>query len=189
MLINAPSGAVNLYTFFGTPFFSKHLIVTGSVPADDAEPQAVIHAGECLSHQLYGFSLVNVKNTIGNTTSRWMNMPATDAPINTPRFCPMSAISSVSRFAKMRKKTPMGASLIKNSMMTKTIRSTSLMARRRDDFSSGPLIKQPTMMAETRTASSSSLATALTTLEGMKDSATWTTMSWAAFPLCSEMVS
>jgi hypothetical protein len=87
---------------------------------------------------------------------------------------------SVKRLDKIRKKTPIGASLMRNVMIFITIFSISLTARRREE--SGPLIKHPTTMAETRTARSSSLARADATLFGINDSKTWTITSWAAMP-------
>ena len=87
-----------------------------------------------------------------------MNIPAKEAPIRTPRFWPMSEMSNVMRLARIKKKTPMGASLMRNSITMYTIRSTSRMARRREEF--GPLRRQPRITAETRTARSWSSARA-----------------------------
>ena len=97
----------------------------------------------------------------------------------------MSSMLRVKRFDKIRKNTPTGASLIKKVMIHITIFSISLTARRIDE--SGPLIRHPTTMADTRTARSSSLARAEATLFGMKDSKTCTTTSWGAMPPRSSM--
>jgi len=105
--------------------------------------------------------------------------------MSTPRFWPISAMSSLKRFDKIRKNTPTGASLIKNVMIFITIFSISLTARSSDE--SGPLIRHPTTTADTRTARSSSLATAEATLLGTKDSKTCTTTSWGAIPPLSSM--
>lgn len=70
MLIRVPSGVVNLYTFCGILFSSKQRIVTGRVAADEAEPQAVIQAGECFSQKENGFSLVKAKYMIGRMMKR-----------------------------------------------------------------------------------------------------------------------
>jgi len=107
--------------------------------------------------------------------NRWMAMLTIEPPTSTPRFWPISSMSRVKRLDKIKKKTPIGASLIRNVIIFITIFSISLTARRREE--SGPLIKHPTTIADTRTASSSSLAKAEATLFGMKDSKTWTITS------------
>jgi hypothetical protein len=112
--------------------------------------------------------------------NRWMAMLTIEPPTRTPRFCPMSSISRVKRFDKIRKNTPIGANLIRKVMIFITIFSISLTARSSEE--SGPLIKHPTTIADTRTARSSSLAKAAATLFGTKDSKTCTMTSWAAIP-------
>lgn len=64
MLIKAPSGSVNLQTVCGIPRFSDVRMVTGSVAAEEAVPQAVIHAGEHLSQYEYGLVLVKAKKML-----------------------------------------------------------------------------------------------------------------------------
>ena len=47
---------------------------------------------------------------MGNTTNKWKAMVAIAPPTRIPKLAPICAISSLIKFDKIRKKTPIGAS-------------------------------------------------------------------------------
>ena len=47
---------------------------------------------------------------MGKTTNKWNAMVAIAPPTRMPRLAPISAISSLIKFDKIRKNTPIGAS-------------------------------------------------------------------------------
>lgn len=69
MLISAPRGTVNRETICGTPRAVTQRSVTGMVAAEDAEPQAVIQAGEFLSQYLVWVSVDVLLPLVGDTYS------------------------------------------------------------------------------------------------------------------------
>lgn len=58
-------GTANFVTVTGTPCSKTQRMVTGSVAAEEAVPQAVIQAGLQRIHNVYGFLRVNAKKIAG----------------------------------------------------------------------------------------------------------------------------
>lgn len=141
MLIRAPRGMVKSQMVSGTLRAFAILRDIGMVAAEEAVPQAVSHAGEQLNQNVYGFFLVMTENIMGMTMSRWRKMPQSAPPSKTPRLSPMVATSSLNKLGRIRKNTPMGASLMRKVTILVMIFSASLTARRMEE--SGPSMRQP----------------------------------------------
>jgi hypothetical protein len=102
MLIRQPRGTTSFVTVTETPPSKTHLIVTGSVAADDAVPQAVIQAGLHVNQIAYGLFCVIMRKRMGMMINRCSTIPARVPPMRIPRFIPISATSTRNKFGMIR---------------------------------------------------------------------------------------